>query len=546
MQVRFTSDYPEIRKLVARALSEPWVRAKSLAVPAAELAKRGPAIADCISPIGKAWPQPLSGHRLWSPSQRSTICRDPLLRALLTSAPICDLQLERFLTCVRATLLEEAHSAVALKVEQAALEFYCALAQQCFINEYVFACGDDERARALALRESLAHTLAAGADIPPLWLAAAGSYAPLHTLPNSRSLLDQSGPAAIRQLLVEQVAEPLEEMRIAATIPAITMIDDAMSLAVRDQYEANPYPRWIKAPPPPHARVSLEDYVKEQCPGAHVPAAGRDEGCDVLVAGCGTGHEPIQFAQRVGSARILAVDLSRASLSFAIRKTREIGLQNIDYAQADILRLDRLGRTFDVIVSSGVLHHLDDPFAGWSALLPLLRPGGLMSIGLYSELGRQAVVLLRGRIAEGGYGASADEIRRFRQQVTATEQPPSVQELLRSPDFFNTSGCRDLLFHVQEHRMTIPQIKSFLENHRLDFIGFVADIRTLQAFQDRFPGRHAVADLDRWHEFETEHPTIFAGMYKFWVRKAEGADHSAPARAAASGSFGLLISQGSV
>jgi len=28
-----------------------------------------------------------------------------------------------------------------------------------------------------------------------------------------------------------------------------------------------------------------------------------------------------------------------------------------------------------------------------------------------------------------------------------------------SPDFFNMSGCRDLCFHVQEHRLTIPQLQ---------------------------------------------------------------------------------------
>src|SRR4030095_9892868 len=56
----------------------------------------------------------------------------------------------------------------------------------------------------------------------------------------------------------------------------------------------------------------------------------------------------------------------------------------------------------------GVLHHLDDPFAGWRVLLELLRPGGFMYLGLYSALGRTHIVNVRSLIAERGYRSSAD------------------------------------------------------------------------------------------------------------------------------------------
>ena len=101
-----------------------------------------------------------------------------------------------------------------------------------------------------------------------------------------------------------------------------------------------------------------------------------DSAPQVLVAGCGTGSHAIIAAHRFRGARVLAVDLSLSSLTYAKRKTRELGVTNIDYAQADILRLGGIARSFDVIESVGVLHHLDDPFAGWRILLSLLRPGG--------------------------------------------------------------------------------------------------------------------------------------------------------------------------
>ena len=72
------------------------------------------------------------------------------------------------------------------------------------------------------------------------------------------------------------------------------------------------------------------------------------------------------------------------------RKAHELGLANIEHAQADILKLDSLDRRFDVIETAGVLHHLADPAAGWRLLLSLLRPNGLMFVGLYSALARRS------------------------------------------------------------------------------------------------------------------------------------------------------------
>ena len=82
----------------------------------------------------------------------------------------------------------------------------------------------------------------------------------------------------------------------------------------------------------------------------------------------------------------------------------------IDFAQADIIKLGSIGRTFDVIEPSGVLHHLADPFAGWRVLVSLLRPGGVMVLGLYSEAARGNV--MAARIDRGArLWPSAEDIR---------------------------------------------------------------------------------------------------------------------------------------
>jgi SAM-dependent methyltransferase len=216
---------------------------------------------------------------------------------------------------------------------------------------------------------------------------------------------------------------------------------------------------------------------------------------------------------------VLAIDLSLASLAYARRKTRALGLANIDYAQADILQAAAIGRSFDVIESGGVLHHLADPMAGWRALLGCLRPGGIMFVALYSERAREGVAAVRDFVAAHGYGTGVADIQRFRHDLVASGDQLPLGNLLTSPDFFSTSGCRDLFFHACEHRLSLPQIADFVRAHSLEFLGFQTDPGTLQRFRRRFPDAGALTDIDRWHAFECEHPQTFAAMYHFWIRK---------------------------
>ena len=100
-----------------------------------------------------------------------------------------------------------------------------------------------------------------------------------------------------------------------------------------------------------------------------------------------------------------------SSLAYAKRKTEELGVTNIEYMQADILKLTKLDRQFDIIESAGVLHHMNNPMAGWKVLVDCLRDGGLMKIGLYSELARQSVVAMRLEISQSGIGSNDAEMK---------------------------------------------------------------------------------------------------------------------------------------
>ena len=444
--------------------------------------------------------------------------RDRLLRALLESAPVQDVELERLLTSARFALLEqaagsEASSAIAAE----AIGFYGALAQQCFINEYVFACTADEARQAAELAQRLGATLGSNASVPPLWPIAVAAYVPLHSLACADLLPAKRWPDPIPALLDQQVHKPMQERQIRASIPALTAIRDEVSLAVRRQYEDMPYPRWVKAAPVGKP-AAIGWYLRNQFPAAALHEPGQRNTLEVLIAGCGTGQHAIETAQRFAGARLLAVDLSLTSLGYAERKTRELGLRNIDYAQADILELGSIGRSFDLIEASGVLHHLGDPAAGWRVLLPLLRPGGFMHIGLYSALARQDVLAARKFIADRGYGQTIEDIRQCRQELMSFEDGHPLKDVADYSDFFTTSECRDLIFHAQEHQLTIPEIKSFLQENDLHFIGFTG--QAAQLYRRRFPEDKAMADLDRWHLVENENPKVFVNMYQFWIQKA--------------------------
>lgn len=400
---------------------------------------------------------------------------EPLLLRLMEDVVIRDAALERLITDTRRRMLDE----------PLPIPVMSAIAHQCFNGEYVFDESDEERVKLARLREAIL-----AADIvPDHRYAAYAAYRPLGTL--------EGKTAPIASLMRRQVLEPAEERRLAAGIPSVSTARTAVSARVQAQYEENPYPRWVRT-----------SFVHSGSDPQSVAS--------VLVAGCGTGQNAITTALRFAGAKVLAVDISRASLAYAKRKTLELSIHGIEYRQADILGLGELPERFDLIECSGVLHHMEDPLAGWRVLASLRKPGGRMRIGLYSELGRRAVVKARELIAAEGFKPHAEGIRACRAAIRARSDDPLFAALARNEDFYSMSGCRDLLFHTQEVRFALPQIASMIETLGLRFLGFEFPDsgETLARYRKGFADP---LDLQSWHRFEEEFPDTFARMYQFWV-----------------------------
>lgn len=412
---------------------------------------------------------------------------DPLLAELLVSEPVFPTWLERRLTAQRRSFLLEG-------CEPAAEPLLARLAIQCQLNDFAWFVAEDERVEVTRLAGRIG-------DLTPAEAMALACYRPLGSLAGSDDFLTRGWIGPVQAVLLEQVIAARREQALQARIPAVTSLGDGVSQGVRAQYEASPYPRWRKVTP---VKVAGSIF------GWRVPTAP-----NVLIAGCGTGSHAIHAGQRYGGARILAVDLSRASLGYALRKTREAGISNIAYAQADLLKLGETSFTFDAIECSGVLHHLADPVEGLRVLAGRLKPGGIMKIGLYSAIARAN--LKPAKALARSY--TPETIPALRHAIASAPEGDPVKAPMRFTDFYSAAACRDLLMHVQEHELGIDDIRLMLAETGLDFVAFALDPGVKAAYRATFPDDPAATDLANWDAFERANPATFRHMYQFWVRK---------------------------
>ena len=311
--------------------------------------------------------------------------------------------------------------------------------------------------------------------------------------------------AELFQLLV---VDPQKVRVLKADIPALSSIEDEVSVAVREQYEDNPYPRWRSITAP-----ALTDEQREHGRGKHI-----------LIAGCGTGQEILNMALHYPEAEMITgIDLSRASLAYGKQKAQALGIENVEFIQADILEAYKLDRGFDLISCSGVLHHMKDPVQGWKTLLQLLKPEGVMKVALYSKIARSFVTQCQQWIEEQGFEATHEGILRFRKVIIDMDDGEPLKKITGPLDFYSTSMCRDLLFHVQEHVYTLPEIQGILEALDLDLLSLnIKQAGVLQAYKTQYPDDAAAKNLENWHIFEQQNPHIFVGMYPLWCGQKGG------------------------
>jgi len=509
--LRFEQPDPQAERDLLGCLQREDVESGPLAAAAASLLRSDESIRGLLQAAGGEAGAP----RFWLGDGVLQVLTRPLALALLEGAVVPEQDFEQLIVAFRRAALQ-AWQLGALRDDQRLTDILCPVAHQCFLAEYVHALTPAEEAGAEALRE---HIESAGADKSrAAELALFASYRPLWQVSGSDRIAE-STDSALGRLVLRQVREPQEERRIAVALRELTRVRDRISLAVQAQYEENPYPRWLRAPSlaggEPLA-LRLHRLFAQLHDAPDVPDCPR-----ILIAGCGTGRHAVITAALHPRSRILAVDISRASLAYAERRCRGLGVGNVSFALADVLELGSMSERFDLIECAGVLHHLGDPLVGWRVLLNLLGPEGYMKIALYSKTARRGVAAARELIAERGFAADAAGIRAARAAIAALPEGAAARTVLSSPDFYSMSGCRDLVFHVQEQCFDPGRIAAAVAELGLEFLGFeFVDAGVLAQYCQRYPQDEGATSLENWATFEEENPDIFAGMYQFWVRRS--------------------------
>jgi SAM-dependent methyltransferase len=457
----------------------------------------------------------LDGRRAFDPARKPTAVAtiEPLLRPLflqgMKSNVVCNPLFEEFITEVRRHLLD-----AFLKnggVSDHYLALASALSHYALFTDFILEESESEQHGIDALRRALETESTRSAAAVVL----VACYRPLCSLANADDLLRVfEDNEIVSEVVQAQIAAPAVLRRMADAIPALSPVSDETSLDVRGQYETFPYPRWKSL----SKRHIVENWQAEEF-SRRLEAPLLDPTASILIAGCGTGRDAAIHALRFPESSITAVDVSRTSLAYAAIKAKDLGLENLTFVHGDILDLGRLGRRFDHICCTGVLHHMRDPMAGWRVLRDLLKPGGLMRIGLYSRTGRDAVAAAQNAIRRGGYLSIREDILRFRRDCPRLCDRETLLRLSQLQDYYHLNMYRDLLFPAQEHRFDLTQIGDMLDELNLLFEGFYVSADVLANYRSMFRDDRHATNLESWEQFEARYPDTFVSMYIFWCRK---------------------------
>jgi SAM-dependent methyltransferase len=216
---------------------------------------------------------------------------------------------------------------------------------------------------------------------------------------------------------------------------------------VKDFYEEHPFPDYEE-------HDSVRSLIEKSRRSGYareleraIPLGGK-----VLEVGCGTGQ--LSNFLGISCRRVVGTDLCLNSLRLGEGFRSAHGLDRTVFLQMNLFRPAFRPGSFDVLLCNGVLHHTSDPFGGLAGLVPLVRPGGHVVIGLYNRFGR-AMTDLRRQLFRltGGRGRWIDP--HLRSGLGAAKQRAWFADQYRHP-------------HESEH--SIGEVQGWFERCGLDFV----------------------------------------------------------------------------
>jgi 2-polyprenyl-3-methyl-5-hydroxy-6-metoxy-1,4-benzoquinol methylase len=440
------------------------------------------------------------------------LASDPLCLSLLSETLNTDVALERAWTRVRRECL------LALPVGTESQPLLAALALQAWNNEYLWNETVEEAAEVASQTKVIEAAFEAddlsAATVPILrW----SLYRPLARLSFAEDLAKRplaDIPLALHRLWQRTLLAPREEAVLLGAVPKLGRIQDAASRAAQAQNEENPYPRWLHLS---GAQKSVLEQIRAHVPKFTWPATFSAP-LSILVAGCGTGKHPLSLAVANPDAEVLALDLSAASLGYAQRMARDLGIDNVRFVQADLLELPALERKFHHIECVGVLHELGDQQAAWKALTAVLHAGGTLRVGVTSKVACLPLAHLRTRVLKEGVSRTLDSVRAFRERLLQETNSATVLAPIRTmDDFFSVSMVRHLLFPTSGHQYTLAELEQRATDCGLRLLGYRLP-RQVRRHVARPSGARSFA---QWRTLET----AYAGSFGLLLCLLQLPDH---------------------
>ncbi len=389
--------------------------------------------------------------------------------------------------------------------------FLIVFAEQNFFSEFIYYESDEEK----KLLKKLENKIKKKDYICELCILLISMYKPLNKINFLQTKLHNyiSKSYEFNEFLEYVFHNPKKDKEVSISMKSMSNFSNKISKLMKSQYEENPFPRWRYTLRPMEG-VDINEVTKSFSQTFFKKP-------EILIAGCGTGQQALIWSSYKDS-KIYAVDLSRESLAYAIRKAKEKNIKNVNFYHLDLLDVGLLNKKFDLIISTGCLHHMEKPEDGLESLVHSLKPEGLIYLGLYSTRARSEIKWTRKYIQKQRIDVTEDNMRAFRIKILNSKNK-KFQSIKGLHDFFSLSNFRDLLFNYTEHTYDFIKIKKLLESKNLDFVAFNAIHPNItKLFKTHFPNENDRLRLESWDKFEKIYPKTFLGMYKFWVKKKLG------------------------
>jgi len=223
---------------------------------------------------------------------------------------------------------------------------------------------------------------------------------------------------------------------------------DPRTEAVRRFYEVAPFPGY-----PPRDSLQALRARADRNPFVRLLDQAIAGDARVVEVGCGTGQMCLYLAR--ADRVVVGLDFSRAALRLGAEAARRFGVGGVRFVESDLRDPGVRAGAFDVVYSSGVLHHTPDPRASFARLVRLVRPGGAIVLGLYNAFARVPTRLRR----------AAARLTAFR----LVPFDPVLRERAADPAR-REAWLRDQYQHPEEHVHTLAEVQAWFAENGVEYL----------------------------------------------------------------------------